>query len=84
MKKILGILMLVCFIGLASAGSEQVVNKTAVDSLIDNPEYDNGVWMNGTWNGAWQIGQPFGFKKGDIVFKEDCTSEELEYFYYTR
>jgi len=25
MKKILGILMLVCFIGLASAGSEQVV-----------------------------------------------------------
>jgi len=32
MKKILGILMLVCFIGLASAGSEQVVNKTAVDS----------------------------------------------------
>jgi len=25
-----------------------------------------------------------GFKKGDIVFKEDFTSEELEYFYYTR
>jgi len=34
-EKILGILMLVCFIGLAAAGSEQVVNKTAIDSLFD-------------------------------------------------
>ena len=76
--------MLVCFIGLAAAGSEQVVNKTAIDSLFDNPEYSNGIWMNGTWNGVWQIAQPWGFKKGDIVFKEDFTSEELEYFYYTR
>ena len=84
MKKILGILMLVCFIGLTSAGSEQVVNETAIDSLFDNPEYSNGIWMNGTWNGVWQIAQPWGFKKGDIVFKEDFTSEELEYFYYTR
>ena len=84
MKKILGILMLVCFIGLAAAGSEQVVNETAIDSLFDNPEYSNGIWMNGTWNGVWQIAQPWGFKKGDIVFKEDFTSEELEYFYYTR
>jgi len=84
MKKILGILMLVCFIGLASAGSEQVVNKTAVDSLIDDPVYANGVFMNGTWNGVWQIAQPWGYKKGDNITNENLPDELLEYFYYTR
>ena len=84
MKKILGILMLVCFIGLAAAGSEQVVNKTAVDSLIDDPVYANGVFMNGTWNGVWQIAQPWGYKKGDNITNENLPDELLEYFYYTR
>ena len=84
MKKILGILMLVCFIGLTSAGSEQVVNKTAVDSLIDDPVYANGVFMNGTWNGVWQIAQPWGYKKGDNITNENLPDELLEYFYYTR
>ena len=84
MKKILGILMLVCFIGLTSAGSEQVVNKTAVDSLIDDPVYVDGVFMNGTWNGVWQIAQPWGYKKGDNITNENLPDELLEYFYYTR
>ena len=83
-KLILSMFLCLLLVGLVSAGSEQVVNETAIDSLFDNPEYSNGIWMNGTWNGVWQIAQPWGFKKGDIVFKEDFTSEELEYFYYTR
>ena len=40
--------------------------------------------MNGTWNGVWQIAQPWGYKKGDNITNENLPDELLEYFYYTR
>jgi len=44
-----------CFIGLTSAGSEQVVNKTAVDSLIDDPVY--AKWSFYEWNLELEFGK---------------------------
>ena len=87
MKKILlGLMlgmMLVCFIGLTSAGSEQVLNMSIVDGLFDDSVIESGVWMNGTWNGAWWS-NPWKYVKGDILTKNTLPSDLEDEMYYTR
>jgi len=83
MKKLMLMLVLVCLVSFATAGSEQVLNDSIVDGLFDNSEIVNGVWMNGTWNGAWWS-NPWKYAKGMFLEESDLDSELLKEMYYTR